>query len=165
MQFNVSQLLREHVGATRAYELAGDPPVHRGSVRMLRTPEGVLVSVEADVLLEADCSRCVAPFAYPVHLEFDEMFFPQVDLVTGEHLAPRGEEEGFAIDERHTIDITEAVRQYSEVAAELQPLCRADCPGLCPVCGKDLSLESCACERERTDPRWSALAGLKSLNG
>ena len=47
MLFNVSQLLRENVGSTRNYELGPEPPIHRGSAELIRTPDGVLVRVEA----------------------------------------------------------------------------------------------------------------------
>ena len=77
-----------------------------------------------------------------------------------------GEEpDAFLISTANLIDITEAVRQYSETAAAIQPLCRADCPGLCPVCGIDLSMNRCDCDREPADPRWAALAALKRSQG
>ena len=46
------------------------------------------------------------------------------------------------------------------VALELPDkiLCRPDCAGLCPVCGKNLNEGACTCEREATDPRLSQLA-------
>ena len=49
------------------------------------------------------------------------------------------------------------------IALELpeQILCRPDCRGLCPVCGKDLNVEPHEHEEERVDPRWSALAELR----
>jgi len=49
------------------------------------------------------------------------------------------------------------------IALELpeQILCRPDCKGLCPVCGKDLNVEPHEHEEERVDPRWSALAELR----
>jgi uncharacterized protein len=40
-------------------------------------------------------------------------------------------------------------------------LCRADCAGLCPVCGKDLNKEPHTHEEEVTDSRWSALESLR----
>ena len=73
--------------------------------------------------------------------------------------------EAFRIGLDNTIDISEAVRQYSEVAAEMQPLCRPDCPGICPVCGQDLTIGDCSCDRTPVDPRWAALAALKRSNG
>ncbi len=166
MQFNVSQLLREHVGATRSYDLTPEPPVHRGWVEMIRTPGGVLVRAGANVVIEAVCSRCLAPFGYPAQISFEEMFAQQVDVVTGARLPEPDEPESFRISTTHTIDITEAVRQYSEMAAVMQPLCRPDCPGLCPVCGEDLNIKACGCDRTPADPRWMALAALKrSTNG
>jgi uncharacterized protein len=40
-------------------------------------------------------------------------------------------------------------------------LCRPDCAGLCPVCGKNLNDEPHVHEEEQTDPRWSALESLR----
>src|SRR5438105_5110945 len=40
-------------------------------------------------------------------------------------------------------------------------LCRIDCAGLCPVCGKNLNLEPHAHDEESTDSRWAALEGLR----
>jgi uncharacterized protein len=40
-------------------------------------------------------------------------------------------------------------------------LCRPDCAGLCPVCGKDLNVEPHVHDEERLDPRWAALEALR----
>jgi uncharacterized protein len=161
MQFNVSGLLRDPVGATRRYQLDPEPPVHGGTVELLRVPQGVLVRADLNVFLDESCSRCLAPFSYPAHLTFEETFHQQVDVVSGARIPFDGEEESFLISLDHVIDIREAVRQYSEMAAEMQPLCRPDCPGLCPVCGRDLGTEVCACDQSPVDPRWSALSNLQ----
>ena len=42
-----------------------------------------------------------------------------------------------------------------------QILCRSDCAGLCPVCGKDLNEEPHAHEETVADPRWAALEALR----
>lgn len=166
MQFNASQLLREPVGATRRYHLEPEPPVHRGSVELMRTPAGVLVRCQADVVIDAACSRCLAPFGDPRHISFEEVYYQQVDVLTGAPVKTEAESDSFLIDKNHTIDITEGVRQYSEMAAAMQPLCRPDCPGICPVCGQDLSITTCRCDRTPVDPRWGALAELmRSRNG
>lgn len=165
MLFNVSQLLKEPTGASRCYDLEPVPPVHRGSAELLRVPGGVLVRCEAGVLIEAECSRCLAPFAYPADIEFEETYVQQYDVATGAQLPKPEDEDGFTIDSNHTIDISEAVRQYSETAAVMQPLCRPDCPGICPECGQDLGIAACRCDRAPIDSRWAALAALKRSNG
>ncbi len=159
MIFNVSQLLRQEIGASRRYELEPEGNVSAGHVELIRTPGGVLVRCKAIVGLEADCSRCLAPFGYEEAVEFEEIFAQQVDPVSGRRLET--EPDSFLIDTNHTIDITEAVRQYSEMAAAMQPLCRPDCPGICPVCGADMSIAPCQCDRTPVDPRWQALVALK----
>src|SRR5207237_1254381 len=40
-------------------------------------------------------------------------------------------------------------------------LCRADCAGLCPVCGKNLNDEPHEHDEHEADPRWAALAELR----
>ena len=49
------------------------------------------------------------------------------------------------------------------VALELPDkiLCRPDCAGLCPVCGKDLNVEPHVHEEHESDPRWAALQALR----
>ena len=44
-------------------------------------------------------------------------------------------------------------------AMDTKSLCREDCKGRCPRCGKDLNEGPCACKRE-IDPRWAALSAL-----
>jgi len=43
----------------------------------------------------------------------------------------------------------------------MKPLCRPDCPGLCPRCGADLNLGSCECTAPTGDSRWAALSVLR----
>jgi uncharacterized protein len=52
-------------------------------------------------------------------------------------------------------------RDAIALALPEQILCREDCAGLCPVCGKDLNAEPHEHVEERIDPRWAALEGLR----
>lgn len=165
VRFNVASLLQEPVGSRRRYVLDPEEPVHRGVAELVRTPGSILVRASATVTVDAACSRCLAPFSYPLDLAFEEVFHQQVDLASGKRLSPPDDLDAFLISTQNVIDITEAVRQYSETAAVIQPLCRADCPGLCPQCGVDLNLNQCDCVREPADPRWAALAALKRPRG
>jgi uncharacterized protein len=49
------------------------------------------------------------------------------------------------------------------IALELpdQILCRPDCAGLCPMCGKDLNVEPHEHLERDPDPRWAALEELR----
>ena len=51
---------------------------------------------------------------------------------------------------------------YSEVVVNLpmKHLCKDDCEGICPKCGKDLNEGDCGCPAKEIDPRLQALADL-----
>lgn len=91
------------------------------------------------------------PSGIPNRLHLRELF-QQVDVVTGARTpSERAEPDSFFIRIDHIIDITEAVRQYIEVTAEMQPLCRPDCPALCPECSRTFGMDACTCDRTPID--------------
>lgn len=59
------------------------------------------------------------------------------------------------------LDTEPLVAELVQLEMPTRPLCREECRGLCPVCGGDRNERECDCEREVSDPRWSALAELK----
>jgi uncharacterized protein len=169
MEFNVAQLLKEPVGATRVYQLSEgqesieDVPAVKpyiGSVKLTRINEGILADVKVDTRVRLSCSRCLADTELPLSLRFTEEYRPTVDLGSGAAVRVHSEEDKFTLDESHTLDLTEAVRQYALTAIPLSPLCREDCAGLCPVCGKDRNASPHDHRSEPTDPRLEVLGKL-----
>ncbi len=167
MFFNVSQLMRESSGAERRYSIdeghvsdwtSEDIPV-RGRVRFLRTDRGVWVSADLDTVTESACCRCLSTFRQPVQVAFEEEYFP---YPADGRPAPDEEVYGdsFYIDEGHGLDISEAVRQYTQLSAPMKPLCASNCAGICPHCGANRNETSCACDAGKADPRWAPLLEL-----
>ena len=169
MLYNVAQMMKEAVGAVRHYSISETvhypeerwgPLQAEGNVTLLRTPRGILVQAQVQVALTEECGRCVEPYAQELTAEIEEEFLPVTDVVTGLPLPlPRGEEP-FTIDEKHLLDLTEALRQGIWVVRPIQPLCRPECAGLCPTCGQDLNQGPCGCAEGPVDPRWEQLKKL-----
>jgi uncharacterized protein len=59
-----------------------------------------------------------------------------------------------------TLDLAPMARDALLLELPLAPLCRTDCPGLCPTCGTDLTEETCDCHEVSANPVWAALDGL-----
>ena len=59
------------------------------------------------------------------------------------------------------LELADWARDVLALALPDQILCRADCAGLCPVCGRNLNVEPHEHEQETADPRWPALAELR----
>lgn len=98
------------------------------------------------------CARCAKDFDTEFNFDVDEI------LVR---------------DETGTVDDPDIIA-FAGYEVELDPiivdnflmniegryLCSEDCKGLCPICGCDLNVEECSCEKETIDPRWAALAEI-----
>ncbi|MBA7697437.1 hypothetical protein ES703_106102 [subsurface metagenome] len=170
MWINVSQLLKAPIGSIRDYEadgiidVTGNDSQVQGEVRLIRTDRGILVKGELHTEVEVTCSRCLSPFSCPLKLNIEEEYFPIIDVVSGVSLPSPDEPSCFLIDERHVLDLTEAMRQYALLAIPMKPICREDCAGLCPDCGHNLNEGSCNCPPQETNPRWAKLRKLVLTN-
>jgi uncharacterized protein len=59
------------------------------------------------------------------------------------------------------LDLAGWARDAVALALPDKILCRPDCAGLCPVCGKNLNNEPHTHDEQPTDSRWAALEGLR----
>ena len=171
MRFHVAQLLKEPVGATRDYEIAediGDVVDHEisavapltGRVRLIRTDRGIFLEARLETTVRLSCVRCLEEYLAPMPLIIREEFIPTVDVNTGAPLPRPRDEEWFTIDENHVLDLSEVVRQYVLTTLPMQPLCRIDCAGLCPMCGQNLNYVRCTCKPVSTDTRLAVLGEI-----
>lgn len=168
MQFNVASLLQEPTGATREHDIDDDLHVEgekhhvKGGVRFDRTPRGILVRAHMAGTASDVCSRCLKPLTVDVRVDFEEMYYPTIDVHTGARVdLEDGIEDAYRINDRHVIDLSEAAQQYWSMSLPMAPLCDENCAGLCPVCGEEFGAAAHACTREQVDARWSKLADLK----
>jgi uncharacterized protein len=170
LEINVSQQLKENIGTIRDYEvnefidilgIRASSPVE-GSVRLTRTNRGILAQGKLNTWVPVECSRCLKIFNYPLIVNIEEEYFPELDVNSGTPVEIPDDVDGFTIDEHHILDLGEAIRQNALLAIPMKVLCRKDCSGLCPECGKNLNEGSCNCDNEKIDPRWTKLVKLAS---
>lgn len=116
-------------------------------------------SVETN--LEFSCARCLEPVAHAVKRSFDLIFRPLgVDRRADEVSISEAETEiGYYQGEGLLLE--DALREQVLLATPVRALCREDCKGLCPQCGRNLNQEQCHCEQQVSDPRWNALNDIK----
>lgn len=107
--------------------------------------------------LECACSRCLEPFPVSVDAALDLVFLPAAANTGGEEREVAEEDLGVGYYENDVIDLGEVMREQFYLGLPMKPLCREDCRGLCPVCGINRNLETCACRTEWVDPRMAAL--------
>src|SRR5262249_37429154 len=124
-------------------------------LRFEAVSEGVLVTGSATVPLTGECARCLDPVASTMEVTFQELYVYQPGDGDGE----ADDEERFL--DGDLLDLEPAFRDAVVLAMPLSPLCREDCPGLCPECGARLAEAGPDHGHgEDVDPRWAALRQL-----
>src|SRR5919201_462145 len=114
--------------------------------------DAVEVELAPSTRLHGPCYRCLTDTVIEVPIRARE--YQAND--------PHGDEElrtPYVVDDR--LELSAWARDAVALALPDKILCRPDCAGLCPVCGKDLNDEPHMHEEERTDARWAALESLR----
>ena len=128
---------------------AGEIP---GELVVQRASTGDVFRLRFDATIEGPCMRCLAPAA--AALSVDAREYQATDVGADDEL--RSE---YVVDGE--LDLDTWARDLVGLSLPDQILCRPDCAGLCPVCGKDLNVEPHEHDEETVDPRWAALEALR----
>lgn len=107
------------------------------------------------------CSRCLVEAHSPVCVDFHTAYIPLTQAPREEELQLRREDLDLIFYEADRIELSDLVRSQILLARPMRPLCKRDCRGLCPQCGQDLNVGSCACDLQPQDPRFSVLMKVK----
>ena len=119
----------------------------------VRNTAGVLVMKgTVRTRIHGICDRCAGEFQRDVSFPIDAV------LVT-ELSSEEDEDENIFPLVGDSADLEEIVRTVFVLNLDSKLLCRDDCKGICPRCGKNLNLGKCDCRKE-PDPRLAALAQL-----
>lgn len=158
---NVAQLLKEQVGAFRVYDVelnwfALDSDIMArdvmGHLRLTRIASGILASGEVQGTGLVECVRCLEIYEQPFSAQFDQEFWPVIDIRTGLPMEePDPIEDIGQINASHELDFAEPVRQEALLALPMRPICGEDCPGPDTPGDHDTDVG---------DPRLGALADL-----
>ncbi len=136
----------------QAYEPRPNPAP--AELTVTRASSGTVLELVLDVSLGGPCFRCLSDAELPLSLRLREYQAAKPkdqddDDLRTEYL------------EGERLDLSAWARDAIALALPEQIVCRPDCAGLCPVCGKDLNDEPHGHAEELVDPRWAALNQLR----
>ena len=125
-------------------------PVHiEGEIRNHLDILKLTASIHA--LYETACSRCLAPVNVPLDVTCETIL---TDDKQDE------ESDDIYLLEGDSVDIDDVVIPTLLLEVQMTYLCRPDCKGLCPTCGKDLNEGPCGCSGKQIDSRLAVLQTL-----
>jgi len=111
--------------------------------------------------LELPCARCLDPVVQDVKRSFELLYRPQGTDAGHEELSVTVAEAEIGYYKGNGLLLEDALREQVLLSVPLKVLCRENCKGLCPACGKNRNAETCSCEQLVEDPRWAALKDLR----
>jgi uncharacterized protein len=150
-----------NVPCTEELELECASPV-TGSLVFTNTGNLLVILGSARVDLKTRCPRCLSEVTGRVEAPVDEGFIiddGQVKARADDEDAGMADPTLRALFDAHMLNVTELVRQAVVLSGPPEPLCQADCRGLCPICGANLNEAECGCEPETQSP-FAVLASL-----
>ncbi|MBI4836468.1 MAG: DUF177 domain-containing protein [Candidatus Abawacabacteria bacterium] len=160
---DITELLSKGVGEHQTFSI----PLKKGTHEKISLPKGLRLKGEiahlGDYLLinfstkeytaKLACVRCLT--------ETDQI--TSIDQASDSYSLLDAKENDFPLlwEDANThqkfLDITPLVKQELEMSIDHTPLCKADCRGLCPNCGKDLNKETCTCSPATSNSAFSHL--------
>ncbi len=133
-------------------EYAPEPAEPHATVLLTRTSGGLVLELDLDARLAGPCFRCLTGSEVRTHIHARE--YQAND--------PAGDEElTTPYVANDVVDLSRWARDAIALALPDKILCRDDCAGICPTCGRDLNSEPHEHEETKADPRWEALAELR----
>jgi uncharacterized protein len=111
--------------------------------------------------LQMTCARCLHPYREALDESFEVVYLPYPEeLNAKEELELDEADMNIVYYTDEEIDLTALVHDQVLLLLPVKPLCKADCAGLCPSCGKDLNEGPCSCSHDTVDPRFAVLKTL-----
>ena len=132
-------------------------------VRLVLSRSGKIVTVKSQIEARVDwfCARCLEPFSRTLKSEYTISLKPRPDFPLTEEVELTRQDLETEFYEGEEIHLAPPVQDQVLLALPPKAVCREECGGLCPKCGKNLNREACQCQNEAVDPRLEPLKSFR----
>ncbi len=143
-RINVGFLINAPVGTYREFSIDEpamdlDDDLHAENIRCVvrasKVQQGILATVDCSGEIDLECIRCLEMFHTQLNSHFEELFYF--------HYLRENQDAELFLPESGYMDLQDLVREYLVMEIPYAPVCKPECKGLCPVCGKNLNLGPC----------------------
>jgi uncharacterized protein len=138
-------------------ELEQSSPLHVvGSGELVAHSDGELrIQGRYTVEMSSQCDRCLGVARFPLEGGFD-LFYKPTSIARDEEVEIDEGEAEIGFYEGKGIQLEDILREQVLLALPMQRVCRDDCKGICPVCGKNRNETMCDCKTGTSNDRWGA---------
>lgn len=111
------------------------------------------LALHATLDYETECARCLSPVTGSFATDFGR-------TVSTDGTGYDEDNDDYVTAENSAVNIDIPLIEQILLEFPTKFLCKDDCKGLCPKCGKNLNTGSCSCVTKEIDPRLAPLAKL-----
>jgi uncharacterized protein len=127
--------------------------------RLEPTAEGYLLRGDLRGELSVACARCLEPATVAVEVPMVVSF---VEAEASRREEPEETQEDVVPFERGVVDLSDPIRDEILLAVPMRAVCRPDCAGICPTCGRNRNVTPCDCAPTAAEGgKLTALAKIK----
>lgn len=134
-----------------------------GRLHLTRDEDKILVTGSVQSVVCLPCSRCLVKHEIKLTTDVDL----SLKVTKAESIEDEAQLEDNEIPVRGPeIELSDIIFQEILLDIPMKPLCRDDCPGICPGCGFATGSEQCTCDSgKQIDPRWLELRKIRDQIG
>jgi uncharacterized protein len=138
--------------------------LHAAGVAELLAHSGGEIRIHGrfQVEMTAECDRCLGRAHFPMNGRFDLFYRPASEIAHEEEVSIDEGEAEIGFYEGDGLELEDILREQVLLALPMQRVCREECQGICPVCGRNRNETACDCKTAAQDDRWAALRNLTS---
>ncbi len=124
----------------------------------------VLVEGKFSITFSIPCDRCLQSVTVPLKVTFTHQIVSPEKENAAEMLNEEALEEEQCFVSGYQLDTDALINNEILINMPVKVLCREDCKGICPVCGRNLNEGECGCDSFVPDPRMAAIKDIFNAN-
>jgi uncharacterized protein len=114
------------------------------NARLDKATNKIFLTSDLETDADVECDRCLNPFLHHLQTSYNVLYtYEDRDITVNDS----DDVQVISIDKVY-LDLAEDVRQYLLLAMPIKLVCKDECAGLCPTCGKNLNDIKCNCKTE-----------------
>ncbi len=129
--------------------------------------EGIFIRADQHVEIQASvagtvrvfCDRCLVPLVAPIQAPLRLFSEKRGERDRRSDAESREEDDGLLYHDGRVLELAEEVREAFLLEVPWHTVCRPECLGLCPRCGKNWNDGECSCPPHRGASPWDRLRG------
>jgi len=130
-------------------------------MELYKQDDGVYVRGRIQGSIELPCHRCLEPVEWLLEEQVGTFLVDRQNAPDKDEVVLSEDDLKCEFFDGEVVDLDRLIAEQIFLSLPSKILCSPGCRGLCPICGANLNVETCHCERPDKGSPFAVLEGLK----